>query len=89
MPGCGGACLLIPAHRRQRQVVLCEFEANLVYRMSSRTARAKCTTRLQTTITTTSTITTEVMYASLTRKLISYEITCFETSDEGCSLNFY
>jgi hypothetical protein len=26
--------------RRQKQVDLCEFEASLVYRMSSRTARA-------------------------------------------------
>ena len=31
---------LIPAHGRQRQVDLCEFEASLVYRASSRTARA-------------------------------------------------
>jgi len=31
---------LIPALRRQRQVELCEFEASLVYRVSSRTARA-------------------------------------------------
>ena len=31
---------LIPALRRQRQVDLCEFEASLVYRVSSRTARA-------------------------------------------------
>jgi hypothetical protein len=31
---------LIPAHRRQRQVDLCEFKANLVYRASFRTARA-------------------------------------------------
>jgi hypothetical protein len=31
---------LIPALGRQRQVDLCEFEASLVYRMSSRTARA-------------------------------------------------
>ena len=28
---------LIPAHRRQRQVGLCEFEASLVYRASYRT----------------------------------------------------
>ena len=28
---------LIPAIRRQRQVGLCEFEASLVYRVSSRT----------------------------------------------------
>ena len=28
---------LIPAHRRQRQVNLCEFEASLGYRVSSRT----------------------------------------------------
>jgi hypothetical protein len=31
--------LLIPALWRQRQVVLCEFEANLIYREHSRTAR--------------------------------------------------
>ena len=31
---------LIPALGRQRQVNLCEFEANLVYRVSSRTARS-------------------------------------------------
>ena len=31
--------LLIPALGRQRKVDLCEFEASLVYRMSSRTAR--------------------------------------------------
>ena len=31
---------LIPVHRRQRQVILCEFEASLIYRVSSRTARA-------------------------------------------------
>ena len=31
---------LIPALRRQRQVDLCEFEASLVYRASSRTVRA-------------------------------------------------
>ena len=30
---------LIPALRRQRQVNLCEFEASLVYRTSSRTAK--------------------------------------------------
>ena len=29
----------IPALRRQRQVGLCEFEASLVYRVSSRRAR--------------------------------------------------
>ena len=29
-----------PAPRSQRQVDLCEFKANLVYRTSSRTARA-------------------------------------------------
>ena len=28
---------LIPAHRRQKQVNLCEFEASLVYRVSVRT----------------------------------------------------
>ena len=28
---------LIPAQRRQRQADLCEFEASLVYRVSSRT----------------------------------------------------
>ena len=32
--------LLIPALGRQRQADLCEFEAILVYRVSSRTARA-------------------------------------------------
>jgi hypothetical protein len=31
---------LTPALERQRQVDLCEFEASLVYRVSSRTARA-------------------------------------------------
>ena len=31
---------LIPALRRQRQADLCEFEASLVYRVSSRTFRA-------------------------------------------------
>jgi hypothetical protein len=31
--------LLTPALGRQRQVDLCEFEASLVYRVSSRTAR--------------------------------------------------
>ena len=31
---------LIPALRRQRQVDFCEFEAILVHRVSSRTARA-------------------------------------------------
>ena len=31
---------LIPALRRQRQVDLCELEASLVYKESSRTARA-------------------------------------------------
>ena len=31
---------LIPALRNQRQEVLCEFEANLVFRVSSRTGRA-------------------------------------------------
>ena len=31
---------LIPALGKQRQVDLCEFEASLVYRASSRTARA-------------------------------------------------
>jgi hypothetical protein len=31
---------LIPALRRQRQADLCEFEASLVYRVSSRTSRA-------------------------------------------------
>ena len=30
---------MIPALLRQRQADLCEFEANLVYRVSSRTAR--------------------------------------------------
>ena len=31
---------LIPALRRQRHADLCEFEVNLVYRASSRTANA-------------------------------------------------
>lgn len=31
---------LIPALERQRQVDLCEFKTNLVYRESSRTAKA-------------------------------------------------
>ena len=30
----------IPVFRKQRQVDLCEFVANLVYRVSSRTAKA-------------------------------------------------
>jgi hypothetical protein len=30
---------LIPVLRRQRKVYLCEFEASLVYRMSSRASR--------------------------------------------------
>jgi hypothetical protein len=32
--------VIIPALRRQRQGDLCEFKANLVYRVSSRTVRA-------------------------------------------------
>jgi hypothetical protein len=32
--------LLIPAFEKQSQVDLCEFRASLVYRVSSRTARA-------------------------------------------------
>ena len=35
-----GHMTLIPALRRQRQVDLCEFEASLVYRVSSRAVRA-------------------------------------------------
>jgi hypothetical protein len=31
---------LIPAFRRQRQAELCESEANLIYRVNSRTAGA-------------------------------------------------
>ena len=31
---------LIPALRKQRQVDLCQFEANLVYKASSRTYKA-------------------------------------------------
>jgi hypothetical protein len=31
---------LIPALQRQRQVDLCDFKANLVYKVSSRTAKA-------------------------------------------------
>ena len=34
------AHILIPAFGRQRQADLCEFETSLVYRASSRTARA-------------------------------------------------
>ena len=34
---------LIPALGRQRQIDLCEFEASLVYKASSRTARAVTT----------------------------------------------
>ena len=30
----------IPARRRQRQADVCEFEASVVYKVSSRTARA-------------------------------------------------
>ena len=40
MPSGSGTHLLIPEFRRQRQVNLCELEASLVYRASSRTARA-------------------------------------------------
>jgi hypothetical protein len=32
--------VVLPALRRQRQADLCEFEASLVYRVSSRTGRA-------------------------------------------------
>ena len=32
--------LLVPALGRQRQVILCEFEARLVYKAKSRTPRA-------------------------------------------------
>ena len=32
--------LLVPVLRRLRQVDLCEFKASLVYKMSSKTARA-------------------------------------------------
>jgi hypothetical protein len=35
-----GCTLLIPALGRQRQAEFCEFKASLVYRVSSRTARA-------------------------------------------------
>ena len=38
-PGSGGAPL-VPVLGRQRQAELCEFEASLVYRVSSRIARA-------------------------------------------------
>jgi hypothetical protein len=36
---------LIPALRRQRWADLCEFETSLIYRVSSRTAKAKATQR--------------------------------------------
>ena len=36
----GGGAHIIPALGRQRQVNLCEFEASLVYRASSRASRA-------------------------------------------------
>jgi len=35
-----GEHTFIPAFRRQRQADLCEFKANLLYRLSSRTAKA-------------------------------------------------
>ena len=39
--GCGGICLQsLSALKRQRQADLCEFEASLIYRAGSRTARA-------------------------------------------------
>jgi hypothetical protein len=38
--GSGGLTPLIPAPRKLRQVDLCEFKASLVYRVSSRIARA-------------------------------------------------
>ena len=37
--GGGGTCLLIPALARQKQEDLKEFEASLVYKLSSMTAR--------------------------------------------------
>ncbi|EGV96880.1 Forkhead-associated domain-containing protein 1 [Cricetulus griseus] len=40
LTGSGGCTLLIPVLGRQRQVDLYEFKASLLYRMSSRTARA-------------------------------------------------
>ena len=39
-PGGGGTHLLVPVLGRQRKVDLCEFKTSLVYRVSSRTARA-------------------------------------------------
>ena len=41
LAGLWGCTPLIPALGRQRQADLCEFEASLVYRESSRTARAE------------------------------------------------
>ena len=38
-PGSSGACLLILALVRQRQLDLCEFKASMVYKVSFRTAR--------------------------------------------------
>ena len=37
---CWGSTPLLPALERQKQADLCEFKASLVYRESSRTARA-------------------------------------------------
>jgi hypothetical protein len=39
-PRCGDAHLFILVLRKQKQAELSEFEASLVYRVSSRTARA-------------------------------------------------
>ena len=36
--GSGGVCFIILALRRQKQEVLCKFEARLVYRTNSRTS---------------------------------------------------
>jgi hypothetical protein len=41
LPGCGGACTpLVPALRRQRQADFSEFQANLIYIVSSKTVWA-------------------------------------------------
>ena len=40
LAGCWWLKSLIPALGRQRQTDLCEFEASLVYRMNSETAKA-------------------------------------------------
>jgi hypothetical protein len=47
-PGWALVVLLIPVLRRQRQADLCEFEASLVYRVSSRTTQRNLVWKNQT-----------------------------------------